>query len=191
MPAENPVPGDSSDMVDIDQVLSWESGLFASSHDVYFGTANPPPFIGNYQVNTYSPPEMERGTGYFWRIDEVNEKGTTEGPVWFFTTDTTPAAGYHEVSSAYKTDLHIHPNPANDHIRLSIPGNSPTTDLLIHDPSGRLVKRIRIKTETSTGYPVLITTGDLDEGIYQLSLHSVDRTSGKGRYHSGRFIIAR
>jgi len=75
--------------------LNWTEGNFTDSHDVYFGTDMTPDadngsseFIGN-QIGstTYDPPgNLLANTTYYWRIDEVNLLGTTDGDVWSFTT---------------------------------------------------------------------------------------------------------
>lgn len=89
--ASNPSPVDSAVSVDTTSTtLSWESGATAESHDVYFGTTHPPPFIGNQTENTYDPGELTGETIYYWRIDEVNMNGTTRGPVWSFETVAIP-----------------------------------------------------------------------------------------------------
>jgi hypothetical protein len=66
--------------------LSWAAGLDATSHDVRFGTANPPPFVVNQAGTTYNTGVMSSSTTYYWRIDEKNGTGTTTGTVWSFTT---------------------------------------------------------------------------------------------------------
>jgi hypothetical protein len=64
------------------------AGIFATSHDVYFGTSIPPSFIGNQTATTFEPGTMSKNTTYYWRIDEVNPWGTTTGAVWSFTTES-------------------------------------------------------------------------------------------------------
>jgi hypothetical protein len=40
----------------LDVILSWEPGLGAAQHDVYFGTVSPPPLMSSRQdANTYDP----------------------------------------------------------------------------------------------------------------------------------------
>ncbi len=69
--------------------LGWTAGSGADSHDVYFGT-NPSPssseFVGNQTATVFSPSSLAWNTTYYWRIDAVNQYGTTNGPVWSFTT---------------------------------------------------------------------------------------------------------
>jgi hypothetical protein len=69
--------------------LTWTPGAGALSHNVYFGTENPPPFQGNQASASFDPGSLKGGTNYFWRIDEVNAAGTTEGDVWSFQTDSS------------------------------------------------------------------------------------------------------
>lgn len=81
-----PVPANAAVEVDEQSDLFWTAGTGAVSHDVYFGTTNPPPFADNQATNIYDPGGLTQGVTYYWRIDEVNGLGTTTGPVWSFTT---------------------------------------------------------------------------------------------------------
>ncbi len=90
LPARNPNPADGATGVNTTAELSWTAGRGATSHDVYFGTSNPPPFIRNQTDTTFDPGTMNYITMYYWRIDEVNNWGTTMGPVWSFTTIMIP-----------------------------------------------------------------------------------------------------
>ena len=87
--ANTPLPADGSVDVAIDQDLAWTAGAMTVSHDVYFGT-NPAPggaeFQGNQSGTTFDPGTLAYSTTYYWTIDEVNQSGTTAGPVWSFTT---------------------------------------------------------------------------------------------------------
>ncbi len=82
----NPSPTNLATDVNLFPVLSWTVGTGAVSHDVYFGTANPPPFQINQSGTSYNPGRLNIGKTYYWRIDEVNPGGTTTGIVWRFTT---------------------------------------------------------------------------------------------------------
>ncbi|MHC4739955.1 MAG: LamG-like jellyroll fold domain-containing protein, partial [Planctomycetota bacterium] len=84
--ASNPNPADSATDVSIDADLSWTSGSGSTSSDVYFGTTSPGAFQGNQTATTFDPGTMSNDTTYYWRIDEINEAGTTTGNVWSFTT---------------------------------------------------------------------------------------------------------
>lgn len=86
-PAINPSPANAGIDIVTDGILSWGNGGGATSYNVRFGTANPPPLIGNQAGTTYDPGELLPNTLYRWRIDSVNAGGTTIGTVWSFTTE--------------------------------------------------------------------------------------------------------
>ena len=85
--ASNPSPANGATSVGTTTDLSWTAGSGATSRDVYFGTANPPPQVSSSQTGTtYDTGTMNNSTTYYWRIDEKNSYGTTTGTVWSFTT---------------------------------------------------------------------------------------------------------
>jgi hypothetical protein len=85
--ANNPNPADGTINVSLyTAFLSWAAGPGATSHDVYFGTSNPPPFICNQTATIFNPGTMDYRTTYYWRIDEVNKWGETSGDIWSFMT---------------------------------------------------------------------------------------------------------
>jgi predicted phosphodiesterase len=90
--ASNPSPANSVSNVAINATMSWSAGAGATSHDVYFGTANPPPSIGNRTAAAYTPGTLANSTTYYWRIDEVGGSGTITGDVWSFTTQSSVTA---------------------------------------------------------------------------------------------------
>jgi hypothetical protein len=88
-PAIVPTPADGAGAVDTNSQVSWLAGSQANSHDVYFGTGYPldgTDFRGNQTGTTFVPGLLTPDTTFFWRIDEVNEHGTTKGCTWSFTT---------------------------------------------------------------------------------------------------------
>ncbi|MHC4546030.1 MAG: hypothetical protein ACYSYL_16175, partial [Planctomycetota bacterium] len=85
-PASNLAPVNGATDVDPNADLSWTAGIYATSHDVCFGTSNPPPFVVNQTGTTFDPGTMAVGTTHYWRIDAVNVWGTATGTVWSFTT---------------------------------------------------------------------------------------------------------
>ena len=76
--------------VSITADLSWTAGTYATSHDVYFGTSNPPPFICNQTAPMFDPSMMDYQSTYYWRIDEVSKWGVTAGQLSSFTTIEAP-----------------------------------------------------------------------------------------------------
>jgi hypothetical protein len=90
MSACDPDPTDGAIIVSITADLSWTAGLGATSHDVYFGTSNPPPFISNQTTTIFDPGKMASSTKYYWCIYEVNMFGKAVSPTWSFTTLSGP-----------------------------------------------------------------------------------------------------
>ena len=84
--ASNPTPANGAGNVSTSATLSWAAGNYASSHNVFFGTTDPPASKGNQSGTSYNPGTLATNTTYYWRIDEKNSNGTTTGEVWSFTT---------------------------------------------------------------------------------------------------------
>lgn len=70
--------------------LAWESIYEPQSYDVYFGTQNPPPYIGSTEKPALLSPNVTSNTKYYWRVDCISPLGNVTGPVWEFVT-ATPA----------------------------------------------------------------------------------------------------
>jgi len=83
--ASDPSPADEATEVGTSTVLSWTVDETVTTNDVYFGTSNPPAFIGNQIGTTYSP-NLVAATTYYWRIDTKDDGSITEGDVWSFST---------------------------------------------------------------------------------------------------------
>ena len=95
-------PEPANGAVDVTQtpVLTWVPGVYAASHQVYFGAdkeavknadTSSPEYKGtrNLSSESYDTGNLEWDTTYYWRIDEVNNTNTDSpwiGPVWSFTT---------------------------------------------------------------------------------------------------------
>jgi cellulose/xylan binding protein with CBM9 domain len=89
-------PEDGAQDVSRDAVLEWSAGIFASTHDVYFGTSfddvntSTVPTSAGQTETTYDPGLLEYGQTYYWRIDEVNgapDNTVFQGDVWSFATE--------------------------------------------------------------------------------------------------------
>jgi len=95
--AINPSPADATSDVTLDQAtITWEDGGGADTFDVYYGqNASSLIKVADAQAETsftisninYGPP-FDYQVSRAWRIDATNEKGTTTGDVWTFTTIT-------------------------------------------------------------------------------------------------------
>ncbi len=95
-------PEPANGAVDVKQttILTWSHGVFADSHQVYFGTdkdavknadTSSPEYkgSGNLGSESYNPGQLQWDTTYYWRIDEVNNTNPDSpwtGPLWSFTT---------------------------------------------------------------------------------------------------------
>jgi len=96
--AWNPSPADGMKYIPTDQQLTWEKGIGALFHTVYFGESFE-------EVNTatesiwmtpnasFDPGVLENDKTYYWRIDEFAGTTTHKGPVWSFTTRTEITVG--------------------------------------------------------------------------------------------------
>ncbi len=86
-----PDPADGAAGVHIETTLSWRPGREATSHEVYLGAdanavaegAVTPATVTDH---SYTPPAMDLGALYYWKVDEVGDSGTCEGNLWNFTT---------------------------------------------------------------------------------------------------------
>jgi hypothetical protein len=95
-------PNPANDAVNVSptQILTWDAGAVAASHDVYFGsdadavknaTKSSPEYKGPNALGdeSYDPGKLALTTTYYWRIDEVNNTNPDSpwaGNVWSFTT---------------------------------------------------------------------------------------------------------
>jgi len=96
----SPDPANGAVDVKHTPVLTWSPGVYAASHQVYFGTdkeavrnadTGSPEYkgAGNLGSESSEPGKLEWNTTYYWRIDEannVNPDSPWTGPVWSFTT---------------------------------------------------------------------------------------------------------
>jgi hypothetical protein len=102
--AKGPAPADKATDVRRDTTLSWGSGVYALTHDVYFGTSfndvhdatrqDPLGVLISKDLtgSTCTLPQLlEFDATYYWRVDEVNAPsagGTIyKGDVWSFTVE--------------------------------------------------------------------------------------------------------
>ncbi len=114
--AINPAPTDAANNVTLDQAtITWENGGGATSYDVYYGdTSGNLTLVSSGQAGlSFTITDITLGSPFeyvitrYWRIDSVNDFGTTTGDEWSFTTmsfapplpsgvsmvDGTPAGG--------------------------------------------------------------------------------------------------
>ncbi|HUU19671.1 MAG TPA: LamG domain-containing protein [Sedimentisphaerales bacterium] len=96
----SPNPANGAVDVKQTQILTWSPGVFAASHQVYFGTdkdtvknadTGSPEYKGTRDLGaeSYDPGMLQWDTTYHWRIDEVNNTNPDSpwtGILWSFTT---------------------------------------------------------------------------------------------------------
>jgi len=88
--ARDPEPAHLASGVILTPQLHWTAGDCAASHNVYFGPTDPPAFRGSQTSTTFSPARLNYHAVYYWRIDEINDAGTTTGDLWRFETASPP-----------------------------------------------------------------------------------------------------
>lgn len=90
--ASTPVPADSASSVTLDETpLGWVDGGNADTYNVYFGESGSEVLVASLQAGiewTIDFGTLAYGTTYGWRIDSVNDFGTTTGDTWTFDTIT-------------------------------------------------------------------------------------------------------
>ncbi len=95
-------PNPSNGAVDIKQtpILTWTPGVYADSHQIYFGTdketvrnadtgSSEYKGAGDLGAESFEPGKLLWNTIYYWRIDEANNTNPDSpwtGNVWSFTT---------------------------------------------------------------------------------------------------------
>lgn len=89
--ATNPSPANTAVGVTLDQAtLTWTEGSGADYEQVYFGLSGNMVLVDDNDIDqsfslaSYLP--FPYNTTYQWRIDSVNDNGTTTGDTWSFTT---------------------------------------------------------------------------------------------------------
>ncbi len=96
----NPNPANGAADVEHTPALTWTPGVYADSHQVYFGSdkdavrnadTSSPEYkgTGNLGSESYEPGKLSWFSTYYWRIDEannVNPDSPWTGSLWSFTT---------------------------------------------------------------------------------------------------------
>jgi hypothetical protein len=94
--AHNPIPPDGAAFIDPETDLSFEPGLTAKLHTIYFGDnfddVNSAAGGAPMAMTSFDPGTLELETTYYWRVDEFDPPVTHRGDVWSFTT-TMPGLG--------------------------------------------------------------------------------------------------
>jgi uncharacterized repeat protein (TIGR01451 family) len=83
-------PADASTVPPL-PTLTWSASAGATSYDVYFGTASPPPLAGNTPNLNYAPGALSAATTYYWAVGARNSAGANASAPWSFTTGCVSA----------------------------------------------------------------------------------------------------
>jgi len=81
-----PSPANGASGVVRDRDLNWDDAARATSYDVFFGTTNPPRLQGNTTSSNLDLAPLKSSTHYYWKVNARNACGSSNGPVWEFTT---------------------------------------------------------------------------------------------------------
>ncbi|NQV32526.1 MAG: discoidin domain-containing protein, partial [Phycisphaeraceae bacterium] len=94
--ARQPVPASGSVDVIPDSAVAWRAGREAAQHTIYVSgdevavtDGSAPSATSSTNSLDLTPLDLQLGTTYYWRVDEVNEGEAAPvwaGPVWSFTT---------------------------------------------------------------------------------------------------------
>ncbi len=100
--ASRPSPANGQTDVLRDTALDWTAGVFAATHDVYFGASQADVAAASrtdpkgvlvsqaQSANTFAPARLAFGQTYYWRVDEVNaapDNTIYAGRIWSFTVE--------------------------------------------------------------------------------------------------------
>lgn len=119
-----PDPADGAVIKDDWVPLGWEPGDYAASHNIYIGqdsdevlTGAGDTFRANQTNTDYAvgfvgfpyPDGLEKGTTYYWRIEDVEADGVTthSGPVWSFRIAPRTAFGPNPADGTESVDPNI------------------------------------------------------------------------------------
>lgn len=100
---KDPVPAHESVGISLTPALSWTPSTNGTiRYDVYFGTAPASLTLVASGIETpaATPPALQLGTAYYWKVVAKNEIGERQGPVWSFTTTTQNTEIYLQKTAA-------------------------------------------------------------------------------------------
>ena len=88
--AREPAPANGDSEIGLDASLAWRTGRGAAGHEVYLGPdAASLELVASGAETALTPDDLQFGTTYYWRVDEVNEAEVVsvwEGILWNFST---------------------------------------------------------------------------------------------------------
>lgn len=83
-------PADGATDITAPLALQWQFGAFTAEYQLLMGTSNPPSEVlvdWTFDLSeSFTADNLLNNRTYYWRLNERNAAGTTEGEVWHFTT---------------------------------------------------------------------------------------------------------
>jgi unsaturated rhamnogalacturonyl hydrolase len=172
-PPAAPFPNDKAIDVPVNLALSWPAGA-APKFDVYFGTANPPPFQSRVDRPSFVLETLGAGTTYYWRVDAVAPGGVTTGTVRTFTT--TPRI---DRDAAYAWPIRIATSVRALFPKAADLGAWNYTEGMIADALYRIAERTGRDGDFTYVREYLdrfvMSDGSIDSAAYPFELYSLDR----------------
>jgi len=181
-PAGEPSPTQGASNISTTFNLAWKQGVGAKSHNIYLGTTNSPAFIANVEETTFTVSNLNHNKRYYWRVDEVNENGATEGTVWnFMTRSEFP----HELIAYFSFNQPILVNDVSGNGINGTPYNIKTADF-VTGVSGKA-----IQFDGSTQYCEYPNNEKIDFDInsFSISFWINQAISTVDRSHSQRYLV--
>jgi Secretion system C-terminal sorting domain len=168
--ASAPSPADAATAVPIQGpdgglVFSWTGGSPDDTAILNIGTANPPAQPISLD-NGGTITGLSVNTTYFWSIDITNCFGTTVGPVWSFTTDSTLGIEENILNNTFS----IYPNPTSN--VLNIKSSQDIDNVTIYNLLGQNVASFTKNEITDSS----IDMSELSKGLYLVKITSGDKT---------------
>jgi hypothetical protein len=176
----NPKPVNGVDNVNANVTLSWLPGTFSKTHKVYFGTnatltESDLKFSQGEASCTIN--NLEQGTVYYWRVDEVNDDGIKKGNVWSFKTEVA-----NSIKSYLKERFNMYPNPlCKKDTSLKFQLKSDIEGIEILDLAGNLLYKQKVNDSLKAEIKVSDLT--FDSGIY------IVRAKYKGIYNAQQKLL--
>lgn len=164
-------PENEKDEVSINLNFNWCPGLGAETHNFYLGKTaelNVDNLVAETTDTMILVKNLNYETTYYWRVDEVNEGGTTEGKVWSFNTMADTTVGIYD-RSFEELEIAIYPNPVKDNLKVkAFTATAQYANVVIFNIHGQQVKKVpQIYLNVNSNEFVFDVSG-LDIGVYAI-----------------------
>ena len=186
----NPSPTNGASNRAITTNLSWECGNSqensAVTYDIYFGVDSTPDYseyTGDTDHKSWSLSTLDYGTHYYWKVIASDQYGSSESPVWSFTTISEPNCIVSVTSpnggeswaegSAHTISWNSSNCSGNVSINLYRNGSYCSTIASSTPDNGSYVWQVEQCNGNETGYKIRVTnlaSGDYDESNSNFSI---------------------